>query len=168
MATFEKISSTTLTDSSSSTISFSSIPQTYTDLCVYFSGRSLESDWATSLRCYFNDDTTGWTVCECRALGGTHAGYYVSYAQNGYVNGSQSSTDVFGTSIIYISNYTSSAYKSRWADSVAPNNSTTNQATTFSAGIWSNTAAVTKVTLYSTLGNWVSNTTATIYGIKNS
>ena len=164
--TFIKIASTTVGSGGASTINFTSIPQTYTDLMIQISARNDEADNGTSLRVYFNGDTANINVRELRAIGTTRASYSITYAQAGYVAADQTESSVFGTANVYIPNYTSNNYKSSSAEIVLPSN--VEFYTVLSARLWLSTSAVNQITLGSGSGNWVQHTTATLYGINKS
>jgi hypothetical protein len=73
----------------------------------------------------------------------------------------------FANNEVTIPNYTSSNFKSYSVDSVTENNATQAYAI-FVAGLWSNTAAITSITLGLSSANFVQYSTAYLYGIKNS
>ena len=85
----------------------------------------------------------------------------------GQVNGATATANTFANVSIYIPNYTSANYKSVSIDAVTENNATTAYAF-LSAGLWSNTAAITSATITNSSGNYVQYSTAYLYGIKNS
>ena len=161
------IDKTNLTTSQSG-VTFSSIPQIYTDLYIVVSGRSTESDNASSFRCYFNGDTGNITTREIRSINTTVASYDISYAQAGYVAGGQSQANTFGVSSIYVVDYTSSNYKISQAETVQPSNTAGESYCVLSSRIWSSTNPITSVTLTTGLGVWVSGSSFYLYGIKNS
>jgi hypothetical protein len=165
--TFVKIATATVGSGGSSSIDFSSIPQTYTDLIVKISARNNEADTAASLRFYFNGDTGNINVREARANNATLASYSISYAQAGYVAADQTDANCFGASSIYVPNYTSSNYKSSSAETVSVSNTSAQNFSVFSARLWSSTSAVNQITITSS-GTWQQYTTAVLYGIKKS
>ncbi len=165
--TYELIGSQTLSGTAS-TVTFSSIPQTYTDLVVQVSARNNESDNATSLRCYFNGDTSNITVYEMRAIGSTAATYSISYAQAGYVAAAQSMSNSFGSASIYIPNYKVSRNKVSSGDIVQASSTLGENYLILSARSWSVNDAVTSITLGSGGGSWVQNSSFCLYGIKNT
>jgi hypothetical protein len=88
-----------------------------------------------------------------------------SYARFvGYASMSTDTASTFGNSEIYIPNYAGSANKSFSSDAVHENNATAANAG-LSAGLWSNTAAITSVGLSPDSGNFVANSTFSLYGI---
>jgi hypothetical protein len=76
-------------------------------------------------------------------------------------------TSTFGSTEIYIPNYASGNNKSASLEGVAENNSSTN-AMQMTAGLRSNTAAITSIILQSYEGNFVADSTFYLYGIKSS
>jgi hypothetical protein len=78
--------------------------------------------------------------------------------------GSSATASTFGSGLIYIPNYAGSTNKSYLTDWVTENNATAAYAG-FTAGLLSNTAAITDVTL---TGSFVQYSTATLYGISKS
>jgi hypothetical protein len=77
--------------------------------------------------------------------------------------GSGATSNTFSNIDVYIPNYTSAINKTYITDSVSENNATTAYAELW-MGLWSNTAAVTSLTL-TIVGNFVQNSTATLYGV---
>jgi hypothetical protein len=154
-----------------SSIDFTSIPQTYTDLVIRVSTRSTDSgDNAFGLR--FNGSSTA--AYSMRRLWGNGSGAFSgsSTSVNNMegilgVNPSGSTASTFGNVEIYIPNYTSSNNKSVSIDAVNENNATTAYAELY-AGLWSNTSAITQVTLGYMTGNFVQYSTATLYGVTSA
>lgn len=148
---------------------FTSIPATYTDLCIKLSGRSARAaQQVDNLFITFNSTTTGYTM---KALSGngsaaSSAGYSSRYASFS-IDAAGSTSSTFSSHEIYIPNYAGSNYKSYSADSVSETNASGAQSDLV-AGLWSNTAAITSISLLPEVSTWVQYTTATLYGIKNS
>lgn len=152
-------------------IAFTSIPGTYTDLKLVLSTRSSAgvnawSDYVVS----FNSTSTSvnWSG---RALYGTGSAVVSSSFTNAYLGvgeGNGGTSSVFGNTEFYIPNYASSNNKSVSVDSVSENNATSSLATLV-AGLWSNTAAITSISITDfNGGNFVQYSSASLYGIKNS
>lgn len=172
MATMIKIASVTVGSGGSSTMSFTSIPSTYTDLCLKFSARSsktgTDNDQANLT---FNSSSSGYSDKLLYGRGSSAASAssatsYITWA--GIIPAGSATSSTFSNSEIYIPNYAGSANKSLSSDNVQENNSSTDNFVTMLAGLWSNTAAITTVTLTCNGGNFVQYSTATLYGIKNS
>ena len=165
--TYTLIASNTLSSTTAS-VTFSSIPQTYTDLVLQVSARNDEVDNGASLRVYFNSDTANITVRELRGIGTTVASYSLSIPQAGYVAALNSTANTFGAGTIYIPNYTSSNNKSSSGDIVLPSNTAAENYGVLSARLWSITSAITSVTVAPGLDSWVQYSSFYLYGIKNS
>ena len=149
-------------------VTFTSIPQTYTDLLLRVSARN--SAGSTGIQIEFNASATGYTN---RRLFGDGSGVTsdapgLNYISNTMIDDSGYTASTFGNGDIYIPNYTSSNYKSVSIDGVTENNAT-GALSMFTAGLWSNTAAITAVKLTAeSAGNFVINSTFYLYGISNS
>ena len=165
--TYTLIASSTAT--SSTTVTFSSIPSTYTDLLVKCSGRTVDGAWSNWI-IRFNGSTSGYTS---KTLGGdgTSASSYSNTFTNGAWIGTLDSAgqtaNTFTSADIYIPNYNSSNYKSISADNTTETNATVAYSA-LQAGLWSNTAAITSVSIVTDGGNFNTGSTFYLYGIKNS
>jgi hypothetical protein len=145
-------------------VEFDNIPQTFTDLALYFSGRSTTGgvdDWTN---CQINGISTGATLRSLYGTGSSTTSISGAYFEFGREAGAGATANTFGSCFTYFPNYTSSAYKSWSYDSVGENNGSS--AYQFiAAGLWSNTAAITKLTL-ATNAAWTQYSTFSLYGIK--
>jgi hypothetical protein len=171
--TYEAIATVTVGSGGASSIEFTSIPATFTDLAVKVCARTDRSNTQSDLYLQFNGVTTA-TYSYKRILG-----YNGSATSDGLTNdtkgglfgwaaGSTATASTFSNSEIYIPNYTSSNAKSFSGDGVSENNATQSPVS-INAGLWSGTAAITsiKIQCYNA-SNFVQYSTATLYGIKNS
>jgi hypothetical protein len=144
-------------------VTFNNIPQTgYTDLEIKISARA-QGSGSTDILIYPNGSSANLTF---KALGGNGASAYSSGGSGGYVNIQDISTytaNTFSNGSIYIPNYTSSSYKSISGDSVSENNATTAYAV-MEAVLWSNTAAITSITL-DAASYFTQYSTFSLYGI---
>ena len=164
--TFIKIASVTVGSGGASSIDFTSIPSTYTDLCVKFSLR------AGSNNCNLRFNGSSAASYGQKTLRGTGSAVDTYYSVNSgateiYFQALSSTSDTantFSNVELYIPNYAGSTNKSCSLDGVGENNGTTTYSNLI-AGLWSNTAAITQV---SVLSSFVQYSTATLYGIKNS
>ena len=166
--TYMRIGSVTVGAGGSASISFTSIPSTYTDLLVKVSGRN--SGTSSQLLITVNSSTTDYSGKRLFNNVGTSAASTNTNTANlnpsGGV-GSAFTADTFGNTEIYIPNYTSNEYKTFSIDGTPENNAVENY-NTIVAGLWSNTAAITSIGLVAAGGNFVQHSTAYLYGIKNS
>jgi hypothetical protein len=145
-----------------SSVTFSGIPQTgYTDLVVKTSVRFTgTTDWFYGS---FNGDATSFTA---RYVQGNGSTAFSGTLTNHFGLGGKSSytANTFSSTEIYIPNYTSSNYKSISTDSVQENNATT-VAAHLHAQLWSNTAAITSITLAPSGDTFDANSTFYLYGV---
>jgi len=164
--TYVAIATTTVGSGGASSIDFTSIPQTYTDLVMLTSLRNTSTDADAIIT--FN--TSGGTYTGRRLLG-LGSGSPISDTQSQAairLNVSGQTASTFASGSMYITNYTSSNAKSLSTDSVSENNAV-DAVAMFSANSWSGTDAITKITL-SIVGaqTFAQHSTATLYGIKNT
>lgn len=165
-ATYNAIATVTVGSGGASTMDFSSIPSTYTDLLIKVSARSNSSS-GTGLNIGFNGSTSSFSNISLQGNGASSSSYGTFNRMSGQVNMSTDTTNSFSSNEIYIPSYNSSVNKTYSADGINETNSTTAYMN-ITAGLWSNTAAITSISLASMNGNFVQYSTATLYGIKNS
>ena len=169
--TYTLIDSAIAGSGGSSSFNFTSIANTFTDLKIVASLRADSGNPFEFIVCKFNGSTTGYSARNIRGDGASATSgipVATSYLELEITNGSTSTSNTFGSLEIYIPNYASSNYKSVSADTVMENNATTAYASLV-AGLWSNTAAITSVSLSPLLGTvWLQYSTAYLYGISNS
>jgi hypothetical protein len=160
--------STVTVGSGGANITFSSIPQNFTDLCIHISSRGSRSSTSDDILVRINGD--GGNNYSSRTLAGNGSSAFsssapsLSYAVVGFSPAATATSNVFGNTTIYIPNYTSSTPKSISCDSVSENNATAAVAG-LSAAIWNSTAAINTVLLFLGFTVFDQNTTASLYGI---
>jgi hypothetical protein len=167
--TYVKIGSTvTVGVLGSSTIDFTSIPATYTDFVVKVSARGTTTEalgghyYAIAL----NGSATSKTQRFLQGDGSSaSSGNSTSFTT--YMCPSDFTASTFSNSEIYLPNYAGSNNKSMSVDIVTENNATKSYAA-FYAQLWSNTAAITQITLTANAGLFAQYSTATLYGISKS
>jgi hypothetical protein len=154
--------------SSAASYTFTAIPSTFTDLLIRSSLRWNGSGYG-SVDLRLNGSTTNDSSTELVAYDVTNAASsrYTTYSFGGMSSGTDTS-NTFSSNELYIPNYTGSTNKPTSLSAVTENNSSSfGTYITATANLWSNTSAVTSITL-------VSGTTFQIgssfylYGIKNS
>lgn len=155
-------------------VTFSSIPSTYTDLKLVYSGRN---DASTSVEgqdswFYFNGAESNRDSKVLYGTGSSSANTTTINEASVFrllrtLNPSNYTSSTFSNTEVYVPNYLSSNYKSFSVDGAIENNAT-EAGLSFTAGIWNSTAAITSITIGAVNGNLVSGTTAYLYGIKNS
>jgi hypothetical protein len=152
-----------------SSVTFNSIPQTYTDILLKVSARGTTSSNAIDTKLTFNGSTAGYTLRNVYGDGSSVGSFSDSTTNytGGEINGASSTGSTFSNNEFYVPNYTSANYKSFSADIVTENNGTAAIAW-MHAGLWSNTAAITSLTIASASGNLDTYSTFYLYGISNS
>jgi hypothetical protein len=166
---YESIATVTVGSGGASSIDFTSIPATYTDLCLKFSVRTNRATiTAELLRVDFNGSSSSQSSRLLEGSGTSVSSFSLSTTQVAVGTTSASTASTFSNGELYIPNYAGSANKSISADSVAENNATTGPLY-LGAGLWSNTAAITSISLTSTISTTIQQySTATLYGISKS
>lgn len=162
--TYEPIATTTL-GSAAATITFSSIPSTFTDLKLIIVATATIA--APDIEVRFNGDTaTNYSRTRMAGLGSS-----VFNGQSS--NQDRIPTDYTGLSTtipsLYefdIFSYTSSSNKTMFAKTSEDRNGSGD--IFLQAALWRNTAAITSITLLLSGYNYATGTTATLYGIKNA
>ena len=166
--TYKLISSVTVGSDGPSTINFTSIPTTYTDLVIKLSARSTIADG--DLKINFNSVTTGYSRFVLQGSGSyVIGGSTVSDSWIGVIPGTGQNANIFSNTEIYISNYAGSNYKSFSVDNVFENNGMTAY-TNLISRLWSNTNAITSISLSALSGSltFAQHSTAYLYGISNA
>tara|TARA_R110000868_G_scaffold125115_1_gene330757 strand:- start:344 stop:826 length:483 start_codon:yes stop_codon:yes gene_type:complete len=146
--------------SSAASVTFSSIPGTYTDLVVKYSSRAASS-------------ATDWIVMTLGA-GGSYTQKYLIGTGSGAGSGTNQfainenatyTADTFSNGEIYIPNYTSSNAKSASADSVNENNGSAAY-TVLGSYLWSGTSVISSISFATDAGtNIAQYSSFYLYGI---
>ena len=166
--TYEAIATVEVGSGGAANIEFTSIPATYTDLCLVSSVRTSRGAYHESLTMTFNGASTNRTNRRLYGDGATRNSTSDTLMYGSQASGSTATASTFGSSTIYIPNYTSSNNKSSSEEGVSENNAT-NAFAELNANLWSSTAAINQITLTPENGGTIQQySTATLYGIKNS
>lgn len=172
--TYTLISSNVLA-SSAATVTFSSIPATYTDLVLRGSVRGDLAGVFTNLFIKFNSDTaTNYSDTYLTTSNGTTAMSARDTSQAiGYVgltDAATATTSTFGNFEIYVPSYGVSQNKPYLSMATLESNTASlGYANLALAGLWRNTAAMTSIIISPDSGsNFVSGSSFYLYGIKNS
>lgn len=168
MATYIQIGSTvTVGAGGAASIDFSSIPSTYTDLCLKLSARESSSGGIGQVvYIAFNGSTASFSNKYLQGNGSSaSSGSVARFAA--LDTDSSASANTFGNAEIYIPNYAGTTNKSFSGDAVSETNATSAPSELL-ANLWSNTAAINQITLTPSGGTFVQYSTATLYGISKS
>ena len=163
--TYSKIATYTVDSGGIPSVSFLNIPQTYTDLVIKTSIKTTSTGAGNGVFISLNGSSTSFSRRILYGDGSTAASASASDGGIGVINGTTETASTFSSTDIYITNYTSSNYKSLSSDSVMENNATASYAILY-ASLWSNTSAVTSITLTPGVGSFAQYTTFHLYGIK--
>jgi len=168
--TYTLLSNVTVGSGGAANITFSSIPQTYTDLLIKLSIRQDKPDGYSDIYMKINSSSSNFTIRVLNAVGSSSSSYSSSVGIVGNALGTTSSggTSSFSNTEIYIPNYTSSNYKSYSSDSVVERNITAWNPIDMIAGLWSNTSAITSLLFESPGYNIEQYSIACLYGISNA
>ena len=171
-ATYIPIASTTLSTSAAS-VTFSSIPATYTDLVVRYSFRTADIGSIGVLFLTFNNNTSSiYSRTRLRADNSNPRLAESSRTSNGTLigilgAGTDATANTFSSNEIYIPNYTASTNKPFSTFDVTSTNSATQADQSVLAALFRSTDAITSIKLEGQ-SNFVSGSTFHLYGIKNS
>jgi hypothetical protein len=157
--TYTLIQAQTLASSAAS-VTFSSIPATYTDLVLRVSARNTTSSEIFDFG--FNGVTTNQSSTYLNGSGS--AATSAQYTLYNRSNPSTSTASTFSNSEIYIPNYAGNTNKPVSMVGANENNGTTIYMNTV-AGLWSSTAAITSITC---TAPFATGSSFYLYGIKNS
>ena len=168
--TYQLISSNVLSSSAAS-VTFSSIPATYTDLVLRYSARGASN--IDTVKIEINADST--VLYSYRSLqgdgsaasssndGGGDTQISVPY---GVVNSTKTAS-TFSSGEIYIPNYTVAQNRQIGTHQTQENNGTSS-GMAVTAGLYRSTTTITSVTLSGSGGSFAAGSSFYLYGIKNS
>jgi hypothetical protein len=153
-------------------ITFTSIPSTYTDLKLVFTGRITANSGidASPLNMQINGVSTNrsWRNIEAYGTSSSVFSYNNTSDQIAAIGGGTGQTaNTFCNMEIYFPNYASANYKSYSVDFVNEDNSTKRELI-LHAGLWSSTSAINELSIYPSGQTLAEYSSAYLYGIKNS
>jgi hypothetical protein len=167
---YESIATTTVGGGGSASITFSSIPSTYTHLQI----RAISRQTSTGVNAYlqFNSDTSsanytqhqlagnGSTVSASATTTGTLSGAYLFYGAS-----SSQGANVFGAAVIDILDYANTnKYKTGRSLSGYDNNGS--GVLNLTSALWLSTSAISSITVLPQSANFAQYTQFALYGIK--
>ena len=164
-STYTLISSVTVGSGGASSMDFTSIPGTYTDLEILVSGRTTGA--GNGINITFNSNTSNYTNAAMQGNGSGVSSYGTYNRNAGMFGYSGDTTNSFGSTKIYILNYANSINKTYSADAVSESNATTAYMNIVN-GLWTNTSAITSISLAAMDGTIMQHSTAYLYGISNA
>ena len=175
MPTTMKLIAKNVLGSDTGSVTFSSIPATYTDLLVSYSARSIRSGQrADNINIRFNGSSA--TNYSYRYLEGNSAaansfnGSAQAQLIVGYSTAATATSNTFASGDIYIPNYAGSTAKSVSSTSVTEHNGgTSGDAFILAfAGLWSLTDAITSVEIISQVASFATGSSFFLYAISRA
>lgn len=158
--TYEPIATQTA-GGSTSTITFSSVPQTFTDLMLVINGSSVNDvDWRFRMGNGSIDSGSNYSGTYLYGTGSSAPSYRESNVTGIGTGGAYNG---IGTSIIQIQNYSNTNTNKTVLARTGSNNYTQVR-----VGLWRSTVAVNIIQISPDSGNFVSGSTFTLYGIANA
>lgn len=169
--TYTPIQTTTL-GSAQSTVTFSSIPSTYTDLILVVNSATTHT-LATFVSMLFNSDaSTNYSINEMFGTGSTANSSQAGNTNVAWLGLDVSISTTLGESIITsdIMSYRNTSVNKSWLGRVNRASSSLDYpGTNTVSGTWRNTAAITSITVQNTRGgtnyNFATGSSFTLYGI---
>ena len=173
MATTYTLISSNVLSGSAASVTFSSIPSTYTDLVLKYSARSDYSNYYEWVKIVLNNDTTtNYSETYINGTGSaansnrTSSDNYFERMYGATANTATSNT--FGNTEVYIPNYTSTSAKPLSSFGTTENNAT-GAYINADAMLYRGSSGITRIDISPALGtNWLSGSSFYLYGIKNS
>jgi hypothetical protein len=167
MPTTMKLIAKQILTGNATSVTFSDIPSTFSDLYIVISAR-VDRSGASSDAIYigFNGSTANFSARFLQAAGsGVASGTETRYAGN--ATAATADANSFGNTEIYIPNYAGSTNKSLSTTGIGPLSGPPVMAVT--AVLWSNTAAITSVLLAPSIGpNFISGSSFFLYAISRA
>lgn len=172
MATTYTLISSSELSSSAASVTFSSIPATYTDLVLWASHRN-DTTGRTNDQLVLRFDASANTAHSRTQIAGDGASATsdrtsssASITIDEGTTGPSATSNTFATSLFYIPNYATTSNKPVSIDNATETNATTAWRVG-SAGLYRNSSAISTI-IIDTNGNFVSGSSFYLYGIKNS
>lgn len=170
------IAISTITASGSiSSIDFTNIPQTYTDLLILASVRSTHTDTNDDWYMRINNISNAGTYTNIGLYGNGSSA--LSWNFTGGTTGAQiyggwnnpsSPSQIFTPISWYFPNYTNTSLNKTFGWDGAQEFNATTARRYIGGGIYAQTTAISRITIFSWNASWAQNTQATLYGIKNT
>lgn len=164
--TFTKIQTVTVGSGGTGTISFTSIPSTYTDLYILISCRTNRADVKDYIAVRPNGATTSDTSKTLSGDGTSATSDTESATILVTTTGGNATASIFGNAEIYFPSYASTSIKKSLSMNGVGENNATESRIQNSNGLWDATTAISSIDLVPFIGTLFSeNSTATLYGI---
>lgn len=162
----ELIQTVTVGSGGATSISFSSIPATFTDIVLVYSLRGSASSTDDNVYLTVNGSVTNINGRYLYGNGSSAASdNWANYNLIDYIPGNTTTSNTFGNGSVYFPNYGGSTNKSFSVDSVGENNATAARQSLI-AGLVNTTSAITSLSIKPNGTNtFMQYSTASLYGI---
>jgi hypothetical protein len=172
MATYTLIDSEVLTSSAAS-VTFSSIPATFTDLVLRMSARGSDASVNNYASLKFNSIASNYSETYLYGSGSTpdsgrFSGQPYWLFGGGWFSSANGTSNTFSNTEIYIPNYAGSTNKVASNFTAQENNTSGSNQLGVEALLLGNTAAITSLTITPSGANFVSGSSFYLYGISNA
>jgi len=161
MSTNTPIASQTLTSAASS-VTFSSIPQGYTDLVLTITGNNNQGTAYENTFTFNNDSSSSYSMTRVMGNGSTAYSQRSTSVTNGFAGWTNNQTSQMVLSINQIQNYSNSTTYKTW---LSKGGDSTDRVYA-SVGLWRNTAAITSIKIQVEAGTYDAGSIFSIYGIQ--
>lgn len=151
---------------SSQTLAFSSIPQTYKDLMVMFTGASTTSNFDQGTQITINSGTTGPLSTYMYGNYGSAGGALpnVGTGTSSYYLNTLGNNNQTQATVLFM-DY-SSTNKTKTVHCYNGMQTSSGGYTFMYSGVFNTTTAISQISLIASVGNWNTNTRCTLYGVK--
>ena len=169
MATTYTLISSNVLSSSAASITFSSIPATYTDLVLRCSTRTDASATQSAIKIYFNNITTDTSATYIEGNGATVISGFPSAPVLVFrATGATGTSNTFGNAEIYIPSYTNTTAKKPFSSFGVQETNATTAYIDAVAGLNNTTSAISRIDIDGNGLNLVSGSSFYLYGISNA
>jgi mucin-19 len=169
LETMTRLASTTVGVGGTASVTFSNIPQNYTDLCIKISCRTDRAADEGGLGVQLNSSTTGQTYRVLAGSGSNGTGSVNTAYEPLWVvriQGANAGTGIFSSTELYIPNYSGNTSKTILGDSATEKNDSIAYITVSSV-VQPNSSPVTSITLSGISGTLQQHSVFNLYGVKN-
>ena len=172
-SSFESIATVTVGAGGSASVSFTSIPATYTQLQVRGIARSTRATNEDSITTRFNNDSGANYFSYHEVYGdgssasagaGSSSGTGIGF---GYIAAASSSANIFGVAVIDVLDYLNTN-KNKVPRILAGYDRNGGGIIALTSGLWRNTAAINRIDLIPASGNFTQYSSFALYGIKGA
>jgi len=170
---YDSIATTTVGAGGTGSVTFSSIPSTYTHLQIRFLARTARANQEDNIQLRFNSDSGGNYAAHVLYGDGATAGSFsdgssITFNTRSVVAAASSTSGVFGVGVIDILDYANTSKNTTVRSLNGYDGNGTGQVR-LSSGLWMNTAAITSITIVSAnSANLSEYSQFALYGVKGN